>query len=78
MATGWLVSVFTTTLTCSPAGGGEEWYLDPELACGDFAAAGGDLSALPGRPLDCAGARGPAIRFTPRAPGTVTAVEPGS
>ncbi|WP_203934653.1 SSI family serine proteinase inhibitor [Virgisporangium ochraceum] len=56
--------VFTTTLTCSPAGGGEEWYLDPELACGDLAAAGGDFPSLPGRPLDCAGAGGPAIRFT--------------
>ena len=56
--------VFTTTLTCNPAGGGEEWYLDPELACGDLAAAGGDVDALPGRLLSCGGVRGWAIRTT--------------
>ncbi|GLI03479.1 SSI family serine proteinase inhibitor [Phytohabitans aurantiacus] len=56
--------VFTTTLTCHPAGGGEEWYLDPVLACGDLTAAGGDFEALPGRLLSCEGVQGAAIRTT--------------
>jgi hypothetical protein len=56
--------IFTTTLTCDPAGGGEEWYLDPVLACGDLTAAGGDLESLPGRPLSCQGVVGWAIRTT--------------
>jgi hypothetical protein len=56
--------VFTTTLTCDPAGGGEEWYLDPVLACGDLAVADGDIDALPGRLLSCEGVQGWAIRTT--------------
>jgi hypothetical protein len=56
--------VFTTTLTCHPAGGGDEWYLDPVLACGDLTVAGGDFEALPGRWLSCEGVQGWAIRTT--------------
>ncbi|GAA4729264.1 hypothetical protein GCM10023263_84620 [Phytohabitans rumicis] len=51
-------------MTCHPAGGGEEWYLDPVLACGDLTAAGGDFEALPGRLLSCEGVQGWAIRTT--------------
>jgi hypothetical protein len=54
--------VFTTTLTCHPAGGGEEWYLDPVLACDDLTAAGGNFEALPGRALSCVGVPSRAIR----------------
>jgi hypothetical protein len=56
--------VFTTTLICHPDAGGDEWYLDPVLACGDLTAASGDVDALPGRRLSCAGLRGWAIRTT--------------
>jgi hypothetical protein len=56
--------VFTTTLTCHPTGGGEEWYMDAEAACGDLTVAGGDFEALPGRPLGCEGVQGWAIRTT--------------
>jgi hypothetical protein len=55
----------TTTITCDPAAGGEDWYLDPERACADLTAADGDFHALPGRLLTCTGAaRNPAIRTT--------------
>ena len=56
--------VFTTTLTCHPTGGGEEWYMDAEAACGDLTVAGGDFEALPGRLLSCEGVQGWAIRTT--------------
>jgi ABC-type transport system substrate-binding protein len=46
---------FTTTITCDPAGGGEDWYLDAEAACADLTVANGDFNALPGRGLNCTG-----------------------
>ncbi|WP_233624856.1 SSI family serine proteinase inhibitor [Actinoplanes sp. ATCC 53533] len=56
--------VFTTTLTCHPTGGGEEWYMDAEAACGDLTTAGGNFESLPGRLLNCEGVQGWAIRTT--------------
>jgi len=56
--------VFTTRLTCHPAGGGDEWYLDPDLACGDLAAAGGSFAALPGRRLSCEQVPRRPVQFT--------------
>jgi hypothetical protein len=56
--------VFTTTLTCAPDAGGEDWYLDPVAACTDLRAGDGDFHALPGRLLSCAGVSGWAIRTT--------------
>ena len=52
------LQVFTATLTCSPNTSTEEYH-DADLACSDIAEAGGDFTALPGRPgLDCSTYRG--------------------
>jgi hypothetical protein len=56
--------VFTTRLACQPAGGGDEWYLDPDLACGDLAVAGGNFEALPGRGLSCERVPSRPVQFT--------------
>ena len=58
------LQVFTATLTCSP-NTSTEAYHDADLACSDIAEAGGDFTALPGRPgLDCSTYRGWKIRTT--------------
>src|SRR5215204_6941731 len=52
------LQVFTATLTCSPTASTQAYH-DAELACSDIAEAGGDFTALPGRPgLDCSTYRG--------------------
>jgi hypothetical protein len=56
--------VFTATLTCSPNASTQEYH-DADRACSDIAEAGGDFTALPGRPgLDCSTYRGWMIRTT--------------
>src|SRR5882757_5431821 len=45
---------YTTHITCFPSGGGDEFYLDPEVSCALIAQANGNFAALPGYPfLDC-------------------------
>jgi hypothetical protein len=57
--------VFAVTLTCFPAGGGEDAYMDADAACADLTRAGGDFSALPGSPfISCENYQGWSIRTT--------------
>ena len=64
-APGWSNQVFSVWLNCFPTGGGDESYMDADLACTDIDSAGGDLEALPGWWfVSCGSYQGPAIRTT--------------